>query len=118
MTNAREKGKRGEREAAKRWGALLGLKLERVLDQARDGGHDIKGAEPLVIEVKRRKTLKTVYGWMQQAATSAQNGQIPALDVRADGEEPLVVVRFYDLQRFVEYVETRINTYTRELIGE
>ncbi len=70
---------------------------KRKLGQARDAGNDLDVGNPnqpiLVIECKRRKTLKTVYGWLLQADAALQ-ARFPELVVTAgDPPHPMVIAR-------------------------
>lgn len=92
----REKGARGERQ----WAAMLGaagVKAKRALGQARDGGGDVP-APPICWEVKLRKGF-AVYEHMDQAAAATPQYEgctIPAVALRADNREWLVVLRATD----------------------
>lgn len=92
----RVKGAAGERE----WCAMLkavGIDAKRALGQARDGGGDVP-TPPYLWEVKRRAKV-SVYEHMDQvaAATPQYDGcRIPALALRADNREWLVVMRATD----------------------
>ena len=92
----RTKGAAGERD----WVAMLraaGFTVEgRVLGQARDGGGDVVVA-PVLYEVKRYAKF-AVYEHMQQAEVSAaRQGLMPAVALRGDGKEWLVVMKATDL---------------------
>lgn len=107
----RTKGASYEREVCDAFTAALGLekKITRNIGQARDGGNDID-IGPLVVECKRRKTLGTVYSWLQQAIVAASDsddsspyvtdGQIdpsiPVVVARQDQGESIVILRFDD----------------------
>jgi hypothetical protein len=104
----RTKGAVGEREVAALFSAHTGREYKRNIGQARDGGNDID-IEDLVVEVKRRKTLGTIYGWLQQAIAAATqplpasviNMQpilrgTPVVVARQDGGEWVVVLRLRD----------------------
>lgn len=106
----RNKGAGFEREVCGIFGAALGANFTRKLGQARDSGNDID-IGPLVVECKRRKTLGTVYGWLQQAVVAAgvlQNvgtsqitadslRQVPIVVARQDGDaSPIVILRLND----------------------
>ena len=96
----RTKGATYEREVCDAFTTLLGRKVQRNIGQARDGGNDID-IGPLVVECKRRKTLGTVYGWLQQAidATRGRTYRKTAYDPRTGGDTydapwiPVVVAR-------------------------
>lgn len=105
----RAKGAVGEREVCEIFSAALGEKITRNIGQSRDGGNDID-IHDLVVEVKRRKTLGTIYGWLQQAYTAAtqpvtkteQRGvnRSPIVVCRQDGGEWIVVLRLTDFIRY------------------
>jgi hypothetical protein len=103
----RTKGASFEREIAHAFSDALGLdsdaRLGRNIGQARDGGNDLD-VPPLAIECKRRKTLGTVYGWLQQCIDSlpafkAKNKTDVAYPVvigREDNGVPIVIMRLSD----------------------
>ena len=97
--HSRTKGAAFEREVAQYLSAWLGYEVKRHLGQARDGGDDLTGLEPWVVECKRRKSLKTVYDWLRQAAVAAGPGHVRPYVVvaRADGEEAVAIMplRFF-----------------------
>ncbi len=93
----RTKGAAGEREFCKLL-ADCGFKdPKRLLGQARDGGGDIP-TPPILWEVKRRQKIAT-YEFMRQAidATGNSHCNLPAVAMRADGEDWLIVMRAKDL---------------------
>ena len=105
----RNKGATFEREVAHALTEMLGGKFERVLGQARDGGGDVQSEfSVLLFECKRRKSLKTLYAWMAQAVASSYSADVvpklPALAIRADNEETLVVIRMKDLITFAQEI--------------
>lgn len=77
--------------------------MKRNIGQARDGGDDIT-VGPLVVECKRRKTLGTVYAWLQQATKAASEKKplpdggkrVPIVVGREDNGESLVILRLTD----------------------
>jgi len=94
----RTKGAAGERE----WCKLLAEhgfpEPKRLLGQARDGGGDVP-TPPILWEVKRRKKI-AVYDFMQQCIDAVGNSEectLPAVALRADGEEWLVLMRASEL---------------------
>lgn len=84
-------------------GLGLGIKIKRNIGQARDGGNDID-LPPFLIECKRRKTLGTVYGWLQQAIDSlpeflrrhGASHAIPVVVAREDNGESIAILRLQD----------------------
>ena len=70
---SRNKGKRGENEAAKALGALLGLPVRRTVQYSgrRSGEADLAGLEGLSIEVKRCERL-LLYDALEQARETAE----------------------------------------------
>lgn len=91
MVNIRDKGQRGEREAAglvMAWAeevtaghGLASIELARNLQQARAGGYDLVGIDWLALEVKRHENLQ-VSQWWKQAVKQAGPGQTPFLMYR------------------------------------
>lgn len=80
----REKGKEGEREAAKLLAEILGEGVEikrNLMAQARDGGTDLTGLKFLAVEVKRQETL-SLPAWWRQTCQQAPAGRIPMLMFR------------------------------------
>lgn len=81
---SRDKGKRGEREAAEFLRAH-GIDARRILGQERDGGDDLETALGRV-EVKFRKSVPvTVYRWLEE-------GGARFLMMRRDGRKWLFVI--------------------------
>jgi hypothetical protein len=104
----RTKGATYEREVCDAFTPVVGKKVQRNIGQSRDGGNDIDVGR-LVIECKRRKTLGTVYGWLQQAIDAtrgrflAQHDDdvvgvpfIPVVVARQDAGESIVILRLTD----------------------
>lgn len=121
----RNKGASFERDVCKAFSVALrpgGPEFKRNIGQARDGGNDID-VGCLVVEVKIRKTLGTVYGWLQQAivalasrcSCAASGGycddcsvmlpgggamllpKVPIVVARQDGDcSPIVILRLDD----------------------
>lgn len=103
----RTKGAVGEREVAAIFSEALGQKFERNIGQARDGGNDID-VGPLVIEVKRRKSLTTIMSWLDQAFNAAvkrTGGGVytdkfaplhPMVVARSDHRGPVVIIGLGD----------------------
>ena len=107
----RTKGAGFEREVCDVFSAALGQKFKRNIGQARDGGNDID-VGPLVVECKRRKSLKTVEGWLEQANRAARTrdflgkfgeddprageAAIPVVVMRADNGVPMVLLTLDD----------------------
>jgi Holliday junction resolvase len=100
----RNKGASFERDVCKLFEhALNGREFNRNIGQSRDGANDID-IGPLCVEVKIRKTLGTIYGWLQQCIDSLptfakKNGHagIPIVVARQDGDvAPIVILRLSD----------------------
>jgi Holliday junction resolvase len=92
----RNKGASGEREWAKML-AAVGVAAKRALGLARDGGGDVP-APPFCWEVKRRAKV-SIYEHVYQAAAAAPQYPgcpVPAVAIRADGREWLIVLRATD----------------------
>jgi hypothetical protein len=99
--NSRAKGKTAERELINELSPLLPfLKLERNLDQTREGGYDIKGMGQWAAEVKRYKVIKPgdfKRFWTQTLEQARSDRKLPALFMREDNREWVVVVRLHDV---------------------
>ena len=99
--NSRAKGKSAEREVIGLLQEMIPtLKLERNLDQTRDGGYDIKGLEGWAPEVKRyaQITWGDVDNFQKQTTTQAKDtGRKPVLFMREDRAPWVVVVRLTDI---------------------
>jgi hypothetical protein len=98
----RRKGASYEREVAAQFSEAMGRDITRHLGQARDGGHDI-AVPPLVVECKRRKTLTTLRGWMNQCIAAVaklpatHERRYPAVVCRDDGDTAsMIVMRLQD----------------------
>ena len=72
MVHSRDKGKKGETEFINQFGSLFPNPIKRNLDQTRDGGADVTGCEPFVIEIKRVEKLQPNIWWTQ--VTRAASG--------------------------------------------
>jgi hypothetical protein len=91
--NARNKGKRGEREVRDllqaivdsefQAGGMIPPRLERNLQQVRAGGADLVGLEWLALEVKYREQSQ-IAQWWEQAKGQAKDGQEPVLIHRSN----------------------------------
>ena len=108
MTKAsRSKGKRGELEAGAWLRTLLGdQKIERRLDQTREGGADLKGTmlEPFACEVKRVEAPQLL-SWFDKLHPELEHGQIPIIIWRPNGASWRIFaevppLRFRQLARF------------------
>lgn len=101
----RIKGAVFERDVAHMFSARFGREFKRNIGQARDGGNDID-VGPLVVEAKRRASLKGLRAWMAQAQAAADTrggASIAVVVMREDnGPEPMVLLGFGD---FIDMVE-------------
>jgi len=90
LVNARNKGRRGEREVIDEIKELLGIELEVNYSQTFGGGHDLispNGYMPYAIEVKRRKaiTQSDIKNWWDQTVRQAKKVDLlPCLWFRQD----------------------------------
>lgn len=99
--NSRQKGARGEREAAKEWAKVMGGSARR--GQQFSGGKDspdiVISHENIHVEVKRVETGNP-YRWMEQATRDAA-GKVPVVLHRRNAEEWLLIVRLADVPGFI-----------------
>lgn len=92
----RQKGASYERELCAVLSEATGNKIQRNIGQSRDGGNDITYGD-FLFEAKRRKSLKTLEGWLKQAEDARTNpDQIPVVVARADGGESMVLMALKD----------------------
>ena len=99
----REKGKRGEREAAAELAALLGVAGRRGVQY--HGGPDspdvVLDGVAIHVEAKRTERL-SLYAAVGQAASDAPAGSVPVVWHRPNGRRSVIVVetaRLVDLAR-------------------
>lgn len=103
--NSREKGKRGEREAA-RWLREHGYEARRGQQFAGiNGDADVVGLPGIHLEVKRVERLNVIDA-MDQAKRDARDGEIPVVLHRRNNTEWLATLRAEDfIERFYKEVE-------------
>lgn len=101
---SRNKGKVGEREAAKAWVAAFGGEASRGVQY--QGGPEspdiVTNCYRLHIEVKRQET-GNVYAYIEQAVEDAK-GKIPVVLHRRNKKPWLLVLRLDDAPAFMEAV--------------
>lgn len=95
---SREKGKKGEREAAAEWNRLFGTEVRRSVQFSgrSDTSDDLVGQEGVAIEVKRCEAL-AVYQAIERCADDAREGAVPLVLHRKNGKPWLAIVRLDDL---------------------
>ena len=100
---SRQKGKRGEREAAAEWERLFRVSMRRSQQYAGSpeaGSQDIIGQKGVAIEVKRREKLN-VASAIDQIVEDAPEGDVPLVLHRANSRPWLCTVRLDDLPQLV-----------------
>lgn len=98
----RNKGAGYEREVCDVFTVATGRKIQRHIGQSRDGGNDITVGR-LVLECKRRKTLGTVEGWLQQAEVAKVHQEQAAVVIaRSDGGKSLAILSLEDFLRLID----------------
>ena len=97
-SGSREKGKRGEREAAELLTRVLGIPIHRTQQyNGRHGDSDLKGIPGVSIEVKRRARRQDLYAWLDQCEEDLKEGDLPLIIHRTDNNEWLVTMDAEDL---------------------
>jgi len=103
MTNSNQKGKRGEREAARALKASLGCAARR--GQQFCGGGDspdvVTDIAGMHIEVKRTERF-SLYDAMAQAKADAGSQQVPVVMHRKNNQDWVAVVMVTDLPRLAD----------------
>lgn len=109
----RTKGAAYEREVVDAFNRRFTTNFKRNIGQARDGGNDIDIGR-LVVECKRRKSLKTLEGFMRQAEAATATGLasrqisgIPVVVMREDEGQSMLLMRLEDFFKVVrpEFVD-------------
>jgi len=101
MTDSREKGKTGEREAARILSELFDVPVRRSQQfSGENGDADLVGLPGVHVEVKRRER-GNVANWMDQAIADAVVEDVPLVVHRANGREWLATVCLNDLPDLV-----------------
>jgi hypothetical protein len=94
----REKGKRGEREAAAALSELFGLEARRTAQRRGDQTADIDCGRRVHVEVKRRAGIAALR-WLEQAEKDQAKGTIPFVMLREDNDpEWSILVRASQLK--------------------
>ena len=93
--DSREKGKRGERELARKLNGL-GFETRRSVQYCgANGDADVVGIPGIHIECKRVENLN-IHKAMAQAINDAEEGEAPAVFHRKNGGQWLVTMRLDD----------------------
>ena len=109
---SRQKGKRGEREAAAELGQLLGVDARRGVQY--QGGPDspdvVLDGVNVHVECKRTETL-SIYTAIEQATADA-GGKVPIVWHRRNGKPSLVIVETARLLELVASLAPALSTKT------
>jgi len=99
---AREKGKRGEREAAKELNRLFGLEARRAQQYCGEAGDaDLLGVDGLHVEVKRVERFH-MHPALEQADSDRKTGEIPIVLTRQNGKGWVACCYLNDLPKVIE----------------
>jgi len=102
---SRQKGKRGEREAAAELGAILGVTARRGVQY--QGGPDspdvVLEGVPIHVEAKRTERL-SLWAAIEQAKADAPTGSVPVVWHKANRRESVVIVETARLGELVACV--------------
>jgi|688.fasta_scaffold15194_16 hypothetical protein len=105
---AKNKGKRGEREAADALNTVLGLEPKTLHRSqqfcGKSGDADVVGIEGLHIESKRQETL-SLYAAMGQAVSDCKPGSIPVVMHRRNHKKWLLIVEVENLVDLVRVLQ-------------
>ena len=105
--NSRQKGARGEREAAAAWATVMGCRARR--GQQFSGGTDspdvVSDYGNIHLEVKRVERGNP-YWWVEQAERDC-GGKIPLVLHRKDRRDWLVVMRLADVPRLAKEIASQ-----------
>ena len=104
---SRNKGKRGEREAAKALNEILGTDTRRGRQfSGSPDSPDVGGIDGVHIEVKRDESTagKRLYKAMEQSIDDCGNGSVPIVITRRNYEKWLLCLQLDDIIPFVKAV--------------
>ena len=90
----RNKGARGEREAAALLSDELGFIVKRNIDQTREGGCDITIGK-WQLEIKRQEKI-SIDKWFKQATDACKSNQTPAVMFRRSNQDWKVCINLKD----------------------
>lgn len=115
--NSIEKGKRFERELARRL-RMYGYDCRRGQQYCGSNGDaDVVGLHGIHIEAKRQEKMQ-LYDWMEQAKRDAKPDELPAVFHKKNNREILVTMTFEDWMEIYEArndtKEEQINTESRD----
>lgn len=106
---SRQKGKRGEREAAVELGSLLGCTARRGVQY--QGGPDspdvVLDGVAIHVEAKRVEALN-LYAAIEQATSDAPQGSVPIVWHRRNNKASVVIVETTNLVRLARIVHDAI----------
>lgn len=96
---AKRKGNSGELELIRLLRAEIGPDAvsDRLLDQPRDGGHDITVLNTWAIECRRREQLKVASWWSETLSKAAKANMRPVLAYRQNRRPWQFVMRLSDM---------------------
>ena len=99
---SRNKGKRGEREAAKELNRLFGLEARRAQQYCGDAGDaDLIGIEGIHVEVKRVDRFH-IHPALEQADSDRKAGETPLVLTRQNGKSWVACCYLEDLPKIIE----------------
>lgn len=106
MTNSREKGKRGERQARDYWREHIGVQSARRGQQYKGGGDsgDLAGIPIFHPEVKVGKQVpKWIYKSLNQCENDCHGDGLPIVQCKRDREEWVFILPDYVFEELVNY---------------
>jgi len=112
---AREKGQEGEREAAKILSEELGFPIKRILDQTREGGHDLD-IPGYAIEVKRGENISLPAAIRQVKRSAADSGIDNWAVVYRANNSPWRVVLSTDIEGLATLSREEIKAGDRKIL--
>lgn len=120
MVNSIQKGKAGEREAAKAIEEALGLfpgsiRRSQQYSGKGDSSADLIGLPGIHLEIKRTEKFK-LYASLDQAYRDAKNGNLPMVVHRQNKKDWVVVLKLEALPKLVEQLSgTRKTTNDKRI---
>jgi len=116
---SRNKGKRGERDAAKELNRLFGLEARRAQQYCGEAGDaDLIGIEGIHVEVKRVERFH-MHPALEQADSDRKAGETPLVLTRQNGKGWVACCYLNDLPKVMDHLHSEsVNLWWKKAVAE
>ncbi len=111
--NSRTKGAVFERAMATRLTTWAGIVVKRILDQAREGGHDLRLGR-WRIECKAYKSLGKIEDALQQCEVGKRDTDIAVVIAKENNCPPMVAMRLSDFLDLTQRLQLGLTNHPWE----